>query len=123
MGYLHLWEWGLWGLSNILVCIAYFTIPLKLNRARGEAGSTLSTRNSRLFSAFIFSCGVAHVLMFALMILMAWSMESFVGGFMCEVARAERLRPMNLFIWLVIAQSWYVAAVSWEAAIRLKLEV
>ena len=86
-------------------------------------GSTLSTRNSRLFGSFIFSCGVAHALMFAFMLFMAWRMEHGVTSALCAELRDNRYWWSSVIVWAIIAQSWQVAAVSWEAALRLRLRV
>lgn len=123
MGFLFAWEWIFWGLSNVLVTAAYFTLPLKLKRSRRKEAPTLSSRNSRLFESFILFCGLAHFLMFALMLFMAWQMEAKAGAWLCAEIRDGRGWWVNTLVWAVVVQSWTVAIVSWEAVFRLRLTV
>ena len=124
MGFFEIWEAWVFLILNVAIGIAYFIIPFRLVIAQTDnASAVLASKNTQLLARFILACGAGHIItpsaMFAGMV---W-MENSLPLEICQLVRDRRPQWIAVLVWLQILISFGTAAVSWEAAARLKLKL
>ncbi|MEO0870396.1 MAG: hypothetical protein AAFY19_00345 [Pseudomonadota bacterium] len=126
MGFLHWFEWMALLIVNGAICFAYWSIPAKLKRARGDDHAALSPGNTDLFARFIQACGSGHLVMVFVMLVLAGVHENAFGDLWqiwCRDVRNTRAPWITFLIWAWIFYDARTACISIDAAKRLKVVI